>query len=170
MMTATLRVGVRGAAAGRVRAALDGGQVQRPQEIAIDQLQRHARLARRADRVGVAERLLQPGAPVVGAARRAHAAAAVVVQHGVVGAEHRLVEERLQRQLAIAVRDDVEDVAVEEELGDRSRSEQVAHLGGPGGERHVGVAIGQFSSRARVCAASGGGSEIRSSMAPIVFC
>ena len=130
---------VRGAGAGRVRAALDGREVQRPQQIAIDQLQRHARLARRADRVGVAERLLQPGAPVVGAARRAHAAAAVVVQHRVVGGEHRLVEERLQRQLAIAVRDDVEDVAVKEELRDRSRSEQVAHLGGPGGERHVGV-------------------------------
>ena len=34
----------------------------------------------------------------------------------------------------------------------------------------VGVVSAQFSSRARVCDGSGGGSEMRSSIAPIVFC
>ena len=116
-------------------------EVQGPQQVAIDELERHARLAGGADRVRVAQGLAQPRAPVVVAARRAHAPAPVVVEDGVVAAEHHLVEERLQRQLAVLVRDDVEDVAVEDELRDRSRSEQVAHLRGPGGEGHRGSGV-----------------------------
>jgi hypothetical protein len=87
-----------------------------------------------------AKGVLQPFSPVVPAARRAHAAAAVVAQHDVIGAEHRLLEKRRDREQLAGVRHDVEDIAVEEELRRGARPEQVAHLAGPGGEggiRHV---------------------------------
>ena len=80
------------------------------------------------------ERVLQPVAPVLAAARRAHAAAAVVAQHDVVAREHDLLEKGREREQLAAVRHDVEDVAVQQELRGRTGPEQVAHLGGPGRE------------------------------------
>ncbi len=80
------------------------------------------------------ERVLQPVAPVLAATRRAHAAAAVVAQHDVVAGEHDLLEKGRDREQLAAVRHDVEDAAVQQELRGRPRPEQVAHLGGPGGE------------------------------------
>ena len=136
-------------------------QVERAQQVAIDQLQRRARLAQQRLRVGfAAERLLEPVAPVLGAARRAHAAAAVVAQHDVVAGEHHLVEKRRQREQAAGRRHDVEDVAVEEELRGGSGAEQIAHLRRPAGQ------LGHWLSFARASAASGGGSVSRSSIAP----
>ena len=58
-------------------------------------------------------------------------------------------------------RDDVEDVAVEEELGGGSGAEQVAHLGRPAGQL-----VAHWLSRARASGVSGGGSVSRSSIAP----
>ena len=137
-------------------------QVQRAQQVAVDQLQRRAGLARQRQRRGLlAERRLEPVGPVVGAARRPHAAAAVVAQHDVVGREHDLLEEgRHGQQLAVRG-DDVEDVAVEEELGRRPGAEQIPHLGGPAGQL-----LAHWLSRARVSVVSGGGSVSRSSIAP----
>ena len=82
----------------RRRRARQPLQVERAQQVAIDELERRARLAR--EREGgrlLAERPLQPVTPVVRAACRAHAAAAVVAQHDVVGREHHLFEERRHR-------------------------------------------------------------------------
>ena len=137
-------------------------QVQRAQQIAVDQFERGAGLACQRQRRGfLAERRLQPVAPVVAAARRPHAAAAVVAQHDVVGREHDLLEEGRHRQQLAVRGDDVEDVAVEEELGGRPGAEQIAHLGGPAGQL-----VAHWLSRARVSGVSGGGSVSRSSIAP----
>jgi hypothetical protein len=114
-------------------------QVERAQQVAVEQLERLARLARRRERGGfAAQRLLQPGSEVVAALRRADPAAAVVVQDDVVAGEHHFVEERAQRQELAADRgDDVEHVAVDQELRDRARLEQVAHLLRPRRQRAV---------------------------------
>jgi hypothetical protein len=83
--------------AAAARATRDRLEVQRPEQISIDELQRGSGLAHERHRlpptlVG-AERLFEPGAPIVGAAGRAHAAAAVVVKDDVVRGEQYLVKE-----------------------------------------------------------------------------
>ena len=137
-------------------------QVQDAEQVAVYQFECRARLAGQRQRRGfLAERRLQPVAPVVAAARRPHAAAAVVAQDDVVGAEHDLLEERRNREQLAVRGDDVEDVAVEEELGGRSGAEQIAHLGCPAGQL-----VAHWLSRACVSGVSGGGSVSRSSIAP----
>ncbi len=139
-------------------------QVERAQQVAVDELERRARLAQSVCVARLApERVLEPVAPVLAAARRAHAAAAVVAQHDVVAGEHHLVEKGRERAAARPpCRHDVEDVAVEQELRGRARAEQVAHLARPSAGS-VAVArcrwrslIGSPARGAR--SASGGGS------------
>ncbi len=110
-------------------------QVERAQQVAVDELERRPRLTHERLRRRLApERVLQPVAPVLAATRRAHAPAAVVAQDDVVAREHDLLEKGREREELAAVRHDVEDAAVEQELRRRSGPEQVAHLVGPGGE------------------------------------
>ena len=159
----------------RAGSRCDRLQVQRAQQVAIDQLERRrpARASASRSRFASPSACSQPVAPVVAAARRAHAAAAVVVQDDVVAA--RTSPRRgttWQREQPIAVRDDVEDVAVQEELRGRSGAEQVAHLGAPrrgssGHGRSVMRLDWLLRSRAASSApSSGGGSVSRSSIAP----
>ncbi len=147
----------------------DGLHVQRAEQVPVDQLRRPARLAndRQAGRLRPGQ-ALQPLGIVVRPLRRADAAAAVVLQHHVVVGEHHLVQERLERQQPVAVagvrRDHIENVAVNDELRDRARAEQVAHLLRPGGQTcgfgldHCfwssmagGITAGGDSSRSSTC-------------------
>ena len=126
-------------------------QVERPQQVAVDELERRSRLAHERLRGRLApERVLQPVAPVLAAPRRAHAAAAVVAQDDVVAGEHDLLEKGREREQLAAVRHDVEDVAVEEELRRRAGPEQVAHLVGPGGEVGVRTLVSGITGRSDV--------------------
>ena len=138
-------------------------QVQRAQQVAVDQLERRARLAReRQRRRLLPERRLQPVAPVVGAARRPHAAAAVVAQHDVVGREHDLVEER--RHATAACRSS----------GTTSKTLPWRRNWAADPERNRsrisaaqrGQLLAHWLSRARASGVSGGGSVSRSSIAP----
>ena len=111
-------------------------EIERAEQVAIEQFDRGAGLARQGERLAaVADRLAQPVGPVLVAARGADAAAAVVVEHGVVAGEHHLFEKAFERQQLRAEGDEVEDVAVQDELRDRSGAEQVAHVLRPGGQR-----------------------------------
>lgn len=143
-------------------------QVQRAQQVAVEQLERGRGLGG-AREVGcrVAERVLEEAREVVAAAARTDAATAVVVQHDVPPVEHHVVEERAQRQqLRRAVlRDlhDVEHVAVQQELRDRARAEQLAHLLGPLRQRRRAHARSIARACGRIVA---GGSARRSDTPP----
>src|SRR6185295_14366166 len=107
---------------------------------------------------------LEPFAPIVGTLEKANAAATVVLEHDVVALEHHGFEERFQRQQSpagrVLGRDDVEDIAVDEELRHRSGSKKVTHL-----LRPFGQWLAHWDS---FCPETmrGGGSASRSSMAP----
>ncbi len=93
-------------------------EVDRAKQVAVDQFQGGSGFAEERGEVPfTAERLFEPRTPIFSTARRPYAAAAVVTQNDVVGREHHLIEERRQRQQLPAMRHDVEDVAVDEELG-----------------------------------------------------
>ena len=62
------------------------------------------------------------------------------------------------------MRHNVEDVPVDQELGGRSRAEQVPHLHCPAWQ------LVHWLSFARASWVSGGGSVSRSSIAPYTFC
>lgn len=115
-------------------------QRESAQEIAVEQLERRGGLGgAREVRRRVTEGIVEEPCEVLAAAARADAAAPVVVQHHVPRVEHHVVEERAQRQqlpgLALVHLHHVEDVSVQQELRDRARAEQLAHLLGPRGQR-----------------------------------
>ena len=116
------------------RAVGNRPQVQGAQQITVDQLERRPRLAQQHLIALVAERIVQPGRPVVASPRRPHAAAAVVAQDHVVAGKHDLVEERRQGDHLRAGRDEIEDVAVQQKLGGGSGAKQIPHLPRPFGQ------------------------------------
>ena len=159
MMTAILR--------GDLGRRVHGLEIQRAEQVPVDQLHGLARLANGHQAAGVeAAGGLKPGGPVLAPLAGPNPLAAVVVQDYVVACEQDLTEVLVQGVLTAsrtAVRGNhVKDVSVQDELGHRTRLEQVAHLTGPrwqGRTHWTSFSVAVSTDR-------GGGSSSRSSTLP----
>src|SRR5262245_39864181 len=113
-------------------------EVQRAQQVAVDQFESSTRFARLNGGCLIAEYLLQPFSPVFGSFRQTYSSAAIVLEHDIVALEHDVLEKCLQRQQPPACRicrgDNIKDVSVNQKLSNRAGPEKVTHLFGPYGQ------------------------------------
>src|SRR5262249_9426611 len=106
----------------RFIASLHSLKIKCAEQVAIDQLQRGARLASLQSTDFVAQNLIEPFAPVFCAFGYPYAPPAVVLKHRVVMCEHDGLEKCLEREQPPACvvfdADEIKDVSMNEELRD----------------------------------------------------
>ena len=118
--------------------AADCLKVQRAKKVPVDELESSPGFACLQCGNLIPQYLLEPLAPILGPFGQAYSPAAIVLQHDVVAFEHHFLEECLERQQppapGILDTDNIENVSVNEKLGDGSGSKKVAHFFGPAGQ------------------------------------